>query len=141
MNHQNAECLSHLPEESSTDTTGARLNDEPTLVRSMLGNQFAALHASVGFATVQQLYDLCPITDFVDTCAPSKGDMLSICTDSPITTKKGSKVHAQEFTCAHTNSPASGCRNHQQRGGTTMSLCLIPCWQHHATTRRIFARD
>ena len=124
VNHQNADCLSHLPEESSADATGARLNDEPTLVRSMLCTQFAALHASAGFTHLQHLYDVCPINDFVDTFAPSKDVMVLICTDTPITSEMSA-------VCMHTSSqvytPTLIHKNLRVDAEITSKAGVLPC--------------
>jgi len=124
VNHQNADCLSRLPEESSADTTGARLNDEPMLVRSMLCTQFAALHASAGFTTLQHLYDLFPITDFADTFAPSKGDMVSICTDTPITPEMSAVCM---HTSSHVYTPTLLHKNLQVDAEITSKGGVLPC--------------
>jgi hypothetical protein len=139
VNHQNADCVSCLPEESSTDTTGARsLNEQVTLLHSMLGTQLAALHASIYFTILQWLYDLSPKPDFVDTFAPTSGDMISICTNTPITAKVSA---LSMYAGMHLLSCTRICELMQMlpaRGGTTVSQRLIPFWQHHATSCRIW---
>ena len=80
--HQNADCLSRMPQPSTFDTTGARMHDEShPPARSNLAVQLAACSAVLITDGLHSLYSLPHLAPFSDTFAPVADDMISNETD------------------------------------------------------------
>jgi hypothetical protein len=84
--HQNADCLSRMPQASHADHTGARLSEvEAVSLKSTINAQLAALSAKVSNTSLSKLYDLPARACFAETFAPCGLDMVSSISDQPIT--------------------------------------------------------
>ena len=84
--HQNADCLSRMPQASHADHTGARLSEvEAMSIKSTISTQLAVLSAQVSNTSLTKLYDLPEKACFAETFAPCGSDMMSNMFDQPIT--------------------------------------------------------
>jgi len=76
--HQNADCLSRMPQESTEDSTGARLHDEQEgTVRCDLTVQLAAFLSAVQNRSLHRVFEL-PLQSHVGAVyAPSADELIS----------------------------------------------------------------